>query len=44
MMLISGTDDGLWPSTRMGEMVIERLKAHEHPFPAGTCDTRERDT
>ena len=32
VMLISGTDDGLWPSTRMGEMVIERLKTHEHPF------------
>ena len=32
VMLISGTDDRLWPSTRMGEMVIERLRAHEHPF------------
>jgi pimeloyl-ACP methyl ester carboxylesterase len=32
VMLVSGTDDGLWPSTHMGEMLIERLKAHEHPF------------
>ncbi len=33
VLLISGTDDRLWPSTRLSEMVIERLKAHEHPFP-----------
>ena len=33
VLLISGTDDRLWPSTRLSEMVIERLKVHEHPFP-----------
>lgn len=33
VLVISGTDDRLWPSTRLCEMVIERLKAHEHPFP-----------
>jgi len=33
VMLISGTDDQLWPSTRLSEMAIERLEAHEHPFP-----------
>ena len=33
VMVISGTDDQLWPSTRLSEMVIERLEAHDHPFP-----------
>ncbi len=33
VLLISGTDDGLWPSTRLSEMVMERLKAHDHPYP-----------
>jgi dienelactone hydrolase len=33
VLLISGTDDRLWPSTRLSEMAIERLKAHDHPFP-----------
>jgi len=33
VLLVSGTDDQVWPSTRLSEMVIERLKAHEHPFP-----------
>lgn len=33
LLLISGTDDQMWPSTRLSEMAIERLKAHDHPFP-----------
>jgi dienelactone hydrolase len=33
VMVISGTDDHLWPSTRLSEMVIQRLEAHGHPFP-----------
>ncbi len=33
VLLISGTDDRLWPSTRLSEMAIERLEANEHPFP-----------
>lgn len=33
VLLISGTDDRLWPSTRLCGMVIERLKANDHPFP-----------
>jgi pimeloyl-ACP methyl ester carboxylesterase len=33
VLLVSGTDDQVWPSTRFSEMVVERLKAHEHPFP-----------
>lgn len=34
VLLISGTDDRLWPSTRLSEMVIGRLKAHGRPFPS----------
>jgi uncharacterized protein len=33
VLLISGTDDQLWPSTRLSEMAIERLEANDHPFP-----------
>lgn len=33
VLLISGTDDQMWPSTRLSEMAIERLEAHDHPFP-----------
>ena len=33
VLVISGADDQLWPSTRLSEMVIERLEAHDHPFP-----------
>jgi uncharacterized protein len=33
LLLISGTDEQMWPSTRLSEMAIERLKVHNHPFP-----------
>jgi uncharacterized protein len=33
VLLISGTDDRLWPSTRLSEMAIRRLEARGHPFP-----------
>ena len=33
VLLISGTDDRLWPSTRLSEMAIGRLEAHDRPFP-----------
>jgi dienelactone hydrolase len=33
VLVVSGTDDQMWPSTYFSEMVIERLKAHDHPFP-----------
>ena len=33
VLLISGTDDRLWPSTRLSEMAIGRLEAHGHSFP-----------
>lgn len=32
ILLISGSDDRLWPSVRMSEMIRERLKAESHPF------------
>ena len=33
VLLISGTGDELWPSTHFSEMVMNRLRAHNHPFP-----------
>ncbi len=33
VLLLSGTDDQLWPSTPMGDMVMARLRAHNHPYP-----------
>jgi hypothetical protein len=32
VLLISHTDDRVWPAGRLSEMVIERLEAHNHPF------------
>jgi dienelactone hydrolase len=32
ILLISGTDDQLWPSARMAELIMARLKAKNHPF------------
>jgi dienelactone hydrolase len=33
VLLISHTDDRVWPATRLSEMAIQRLEAHNHPFP-----------
>lgn len=33
VLLVSHADDRLWPATRLSEMVMERLRAHGHPFP-----------
>lgn len=33
ILLISGDDDQLSPSTLMSEMIMDRLREHEHPFP-----------
>jgi dienelactone hydrolase len=33
VLLISGEDDKLWPSTYMAEMVMKRLAEHKHPYP-----------
>lgn len=32
VMLISGGDDQLWPSTLLSEVAMEHLRAHDHPF------------
>jgi dienelactone hydrolase len=32
VMLISGTDDRLWPSARLSEMAMGRLEAHDRPY------------
>jgi len=32
VLLISGKDDQMWPSSLMGERVIERLRKHNHPY------------
>ncbi len=31
VLMISGTDDGMWPSTAMAELAVARLAAHGHP-------------
>lgn len=33
VLLISGKDDQLWPSTVLAEMAMDRLKRRGHPFP-----------
>jgi dienelactone hydrolase len=33
VLLISGNEDQLWPSTEMSDMVMDRLKENNHPFP-----------
>jgi len=33
VLLISHSDDRVWPATRLAEMAIKRLEAHHHPFP-----------
>lgn len=34
VLLLSGSDDGSWPSSLYGRMVKERLEALQHPWPA----------
>jgi hypothetical protein len=31
VLLISGTDDAVWPSTTLSEFAVRRLRAHDHP-------------
>jgi dienelactone hydrolase len=33
VLLVSGLDDQMWPSTLMAEQVMARLRAHQHPYP-----------
>jgi hypothetical protein len=37
ILLISGEDDRMWPSARMGEQIMNRLAAHAHPFQSRHC-------
>ncbi|MBV7330833.1 dienelactone hydrolase family protein [Chloroflexi bacterium TSY] len=32
ILLVSGADDEVWPSEKMAEMVMTRLKTHAHPY------------
>lgn len=32
ILLVSGDDDRMWPASRMGRQIMDRLAAHEHPF------------
>ncbi|MBA2617743.1 MAG: dienelactone hydrolase family protein [Rubrobacter sp.] len=34
VLLVSGADDRLWPSTRLSEMAIKRLEVPDRPFPS----------
>jgi dienelactone hydrolase len=34
VLMVSGTDDGFWPSTAMADEVMERLAEHRHPHPS----------
>jgi pimeloyl-ACP methyl ester carboxylesterase len=33
VLLISGADDALWPSTSFSELAVERLQEARHPYP-----------
>lgn len=33
VLLISGKDDALWPSTGLSELAMRRLNAHDHTYP-----------
>jgi acetyl esterase/lipase len=33
ILLVSGTDDQMWPSSELADIVLRRLEAHRHPFP-----------
>jgi dienelactone hydrolase len=38
VMLLSGSDDGSWPSSRFSRMVVERLASARHPHPVEHLD------
>lgn len=33
VLLVSGTDDQMWPSSALADMAFERLDAHHHAYP-----------
>lgn len=39
VMLLSGTDDGSWPSSRYAKMVADKLAEVGHPWPVRWVDT-----
>ncbi|NGM69520.1 alpha/beta fold hydrolase [Natronolimnobius sp. AArcel1] len=41
VLLISGEQDTIWPSTRMAECAVERLEKHEHPWQFEHCSFPE---
>ncbi len=37
VLLVSGESDEMWPATRMGDEIMQRLAAHAHPFASRHC-------
>lgn len=33
LLLLSGNDDQIWPSSWMSSLIVERLKRNRHPYP-----------
>jgi dienelactone hydrolase len=33
ILLVSGTDDQMWPSSALADIATRRLEAHHHPYP-----------
>jgi dienelactone hydrolase len=33
VLLISGEDDQMWPSRTLAVIAMQRLRAHDHPYP-----------
>jgi dienelactone hydrolase len=33
ILMVSGTDDQMWPSSEMADIAMRRLAQHRHPFP-----------
>ena len=33
ILLVSGTDDQMWPSSALADIAMRRLETHQHPYP-----------
>ena len=33
ILLVSGSDDQMWPSSALADIALRRLEAHQHPYP-----------
>jgi dienelactone hydrolase len=33
ILLVSGTDDQMWPSSTLADIAMRRLEMHQHPYP-----------